>query len=115
MSRIVANFSEFQEHDTAVSAWFANYAWPVSSWFIDDDRDVFAWRHEGATRADNRPLRVTQYVLEDVPPHILAEYLQSAAVADTLVREAVRYVVVQQVDGGNTGVVVLDAAPELPR
>jgi len=58
-------FTQFPEHDAAVSSWFETNGWPITIRHYDFDRAVFAWRHEAL--GIERTLRATMAVLEDWP------------------------------------------------
>ena len=111
MSRKVDSFEQFPEHDRAVTAWFAQNAWPVSARFANDHHDVFVWRFESISLDSQRTLRVTQNVLEDVPPSVLVEFMDGVSLARTLSRYPTKYIVIKQTDARATIVEVLDSPP----
>lgn len=114
MSRKVDIFSQFEDHDHAISAWFAQNGWHVTDRFIDDDLDVFAWHHGPELSKDRRTLRVTLNVLEDTPPSILIEYIDGIELANVLERAPKKYIVIKQNARGAAEVEVLDAALQWP-
>lgn len=85
---------EFPEHDVAVRGWFAIHQWPVSSIHHDFDRDIYAWRFEGATQS--RTLRITKTVLTDTPSDLLAVVLDGLDVANAMDRLPRAYTVVMR-------------------
>ena len=111
MARMVETIEQFPVHDEVISAWFAELGWPVTARFIDHGRGVFAWRYAPNSGTDSRTLRVTETVLEDVPPIALVEFMRNANVNAVLSRENAKYVLVQRLDNGSTGVRVYDGPP----
>ncbi len=101
-------FQEFPQSDSAVRAWFNGLGWPVTMTHHDFDRDVFAWRHERP--GTERTLRITQSVLEDVPPHLIAAMLDGLQAAERLNSHPQAYTIIMR-ENGEIILRQLDAPP----
>lgn len=102
-------FAQFPRHDAAISEWFARQGWPVMMRHFDCDRDVFAWRHETATRT--RTVRVTQSTLEDYSPDQIIAVFEASRLAEVLPKAFGRYVILRRKGPGSIGFDILDAPP----
>jgi hypothetical protein len=102
-------FSQFPEHDEALSAWFAQQGWPVSSRYFDFHRDVFTWRHEQPSLRCT--LRVTHTVLEDYAPDKLIALFDNSRLARLLETKSDKYVILRRRPSGGIGFDILDGPP----
>jgi len=102
--------TRFPEHDAAISDWMAKQGWPVTERHYDFDREVLAWRAGGQNPTIT--LRVTLSRCEDVPPHIMTEFFDGAALAQKLASTPDRYtVVMRDAATNNTVIGQLQRAP----
>jgi hypothetical protein len=94
-----------EDTDRAVRAWMKAKGWNVTRVNYDNDREVYAWRHD--VRGPSPTLRISRQVIESYPAFVLLYHLDELKVATAMrAHPESRLVVVQK---GST--IVLDMSP----
>jgi hypothetical protein len=82
--------------DREIRGWMKLKGWQVTRTNYDEDRQVYAWRHD-AREAPSQTLRISREVLEGYPPFAVVEHLGRLRVAERMRTQSHRrWVVVQR-------------------